>query len=154
MHIVRVASKDELVELLEWIFFRREGEFMEYHEASLSFEEICSMLGIREEEFAPGIDTNTDEWYDIIDNLEGKDIQAKIAAGDIPLLRDFKPGTLVWCLEDDFCRAGDMDIRVFIYTTDEESSMEAHREWKAIEQGDYNARVEQHRYLAELESRL
>lgn len=154
MHVVRVADVDELKEVIEWIFFRKDGEFNEMCEASLSFEEICSMLGIREEEFAPGIDSSSDEWYDIIDNLEGKDIQAKIAAGDIPLLRDFKPGTLVWCLEDDYCRAGDMDVRVFIYVNDEDSSAAAHRKWRASEQAEYEKRIADHNRLAEYRNQL
>ena len=154
MHVVRVASEDELKELLDWIFFRKEGEFNEIMEASLSFEEICSMLGISEREFAPNVDDRSDEWYELIDSLEAKDIQAKIAANDIPMLRDFKPGILTWCLEDDFSHVGQMDIRVFIYVTDEEASIEAHRAWKASEQAEYDYRCDIENRLAEYRSQL
>lgn len=145
MHVVRVSTKDELKELFRWIFFRREGEFHEVIEARLSFEETQSMLGIRDSDFAPGVEESTDEWYDIVDNLDASDLERVCLSDTCKLLRDFKPGTLVWCLEDDFGYSGTMDIRVFLYVDDEEASVARHLDWRAREQAEYEERLRLHK---------
>ncbi|MNB87334.1 hypothetical protein D3C75_343270 [compost metagenome] len=148
MHIVRVATKDELKELLEWIFFRPEGGFTEICEARLSFEEISGILGIRERDLAPeGLEICTDEWDEFFDAFDAEELKDYILSDKLPLVRDFTPGILTWCLEDDFDRLGDVNIRVFIFTPDEEASASSHRRWRAEQQADYE-------YHCDIEDRL
>lgn len=147
MHVVRLQTKDELLELLEWIFFRKDGEFHEFAEARLSFEETQSILGLRDHDFAPGVEIDTDEWYDIIENLDEEALKKVVLSNDCPLVRDFTPGTLVWKLEDDYDRVGDFNIRVFTFTPDAEATADAHRQWREEGQKHYD-------HSCEVESRI
>jgi len=154
MHVVRLETKEELLELLDWIFFRKEGEFTEMMEARLSFEETCSILGIHDDDFAPGLDCFSDEYYDIVDNLDESDLRKMVLSDKVELVRDFVPGTLVWCLEDDFDRIGDMNIRVFTFTPDSHGTATAHREWRKAKQAEYEEDCELRSRLVELKSQL
>lgn len=154
MHVVRVASVDELKELLEWIFFRPDGSFTELCEARLSFEEICSILGIHERDLAPEeLEICTEEWDEFFDSLDCEALKAYVL-NKHSLVRDFAPGILTWCLEDDFDRLGDMNIRVFLYTPDDQATAASHRKWRNDEQAEYDYRCEIEDRLALFESRL
>jgi len=148
MHILRLETKEELLEILEWIFFRPEGSFSEICEARLSFEETCRILGFFPEEMLDQtLETNSDEWYDAVDNQTDEDLKAFVLSDKLKLVREFKPGVLVWALEDDWDRVGDLSVRVFIYTPDEEITASAHRKWRQEEQANYD-------YHCDLEDRL
>lgn len=153
MHILRLETKEELLEILEWIFFRPDGSFSEICEARLSFEEVCGILGFFPEDLLDqSLVVDTDEWYEAIDDQTDEDLKNYILSDKFKLVREFKPGILTWALEDDWDRVGDLSVRVFIFVPDEEATMAAHRKWCQREQADYDHHCELEDRLALLKS--
>jgi hypothetical protein len=124
MDIVRVENSDEMRAILDWVFFRKDGEPTEYGEPEFEFSELCSLLGVSENDMVDqSLVPHTDPWYNATDNLDGESVREHaIVNGNAPLISGFKKGILVWHLEDSFDRLSGCQIRMFLYQTDEDST--------------------------------
>lgn len=111
MNVVRCTTKNELRKAIFKIIFGNED---------LAFEEICDLLQIEETDLVdPNIPQYSDEWWEVTDKLEIKDLRRYVRRGNVYLLANFKPGVLVYWIENDFDRFGNVKFRFFEYYTDE-----------------------------------
>lgn len=129
MDIVRCENKRQLRALIQRIFFRERSNYApQMEEPEYTYEEIADMLGVVDEDF-PTIDPQdltTDDLYD------------KVIKDQVPMLKNFQPGVLVWSLVDSFDRIGDVTTRLFFYAPDDmmtfadwqKREKEAAAEWK------------------------
>lgn len=141
-----------MADLIRRIFFREDGEFSEMGEPNFCFEEVCHFLDFTVEDMLPpGIEFNSDEYYDIVDNMDHSDLRKYVLEDrKVPLLTGFKPGIFVWHMEDSWDRMGDSQIRLIQFTPDEDATYESYCVWHAENQKEHDehlARYEEYEIL-------
>lgn len=149
MHMVRVETKEQLKELIEWVFFRSEGD--PKPPAKLTLDDICYCLQVdipaivseTFEQFSP-------EWYGAYEDF---DLAEHVLRQErLPILQDFKPGTLVWKIADDFDRGGHTQIRVFIYAPDGEITFDNFLKERAEYRAEHDELMQLHERMMEAEA--
>lgn len=149
MHMVRVETKEQLKELIEWVFFRSEDD--PPPPANLTLDDICYCLQVdipavvsaSFEQFSP-------EWYEAYEEF---DLAAHIFQHErLPMLQDFKPGTLVWKIVDEFDRGGQTRTRVFIYAPDSEITFENFLQEREEYRAEHDELMQLHERMMEAET--
>lgn len=141
MHIVHCATKDQLKTLIKKALFRPHTETLgDVDEAELTPEAVCEMLGFDPQSL---LDERTGkEDPDLYDDdvLSMLEVETHVLTCDgIPILRDFKPGVLVFHIEDDFDRMGSTTHHTFHYVSNEDMTFDKWIEWYHDIQKEYAA---------------
>ncbi len=116
MKIVKCDNAQQLQQVIVRLFF----DIKPSDEIDWSYEEIVGLLKIDDTQLIPPEvgSYGTEEWDLAYDNLTIDDLRRLVDDGKIPLLRRFRPGYVLYHLENDFDRHGDIHIRIFEYYTE------------------------------------
>lgn len=118
MRTVRCDNKEQLTELLIYIFFI---------ENQMEYERICQNLDITDSDLLPNVDveSNDPSVVELIDNLTTDHLKKFILDGktNIQTANEF-PIFVSWHFEDSFDRMGDVRINVFEWFTNESVGFE------------------------------
>ena len=138
MHIIRCESRDQLQTLIKKALFRPHSETLgDVDESELSPEQVCEMLGIDPESLLEERTGKEDpDLFD--DNLSMMEVETHVLlCNGIPMLKDFKPGVLVFHIEDGFDRMGSTSHHTFHYVADEDMTFDAWMTWYNDLQKEY-----------------
>lgn len=116
MRLIRCETVQHLRESILFLLFGKIGD-------SLACEEIEEMLQLEIADLVTA-DELTDEWFEQCDAITKNDVRQKVEQDDIPLLRAFTPGVLLFCVENGYHRGSEDRIRIFSYYTDDDMSFE------------------------------
>ena len=116
MQVIRCETVQHLRESILFLLFGESASF-------LACEEVEQMLQLEIADLVSA-DELTDEWFEQCDSITKDDIRKKVEADDIPLLRSFTPGVLIFWVEDGYDRLGTVRTRIFSYYTDDNISFE------------------------------
>jgi hypothetical protein len=140
MHIIHCTTVDQLKVLIKKALFRPHTETLgDVDEAELTPEGVCEMLGIDPDALLEERTGKEDpDLYG--DNLSMMEVETHVLICDgIPMLRDFKPGVLVFHIEDAFDRMGSTEHHTFHYVSNEDMTFDKWVEWYHAIQKDYAA---------------
>jgi len=118
MRTVRCDNKEQLTELLIYIFFI---------ENQMEYERICQNLDIIDADLLPGVDveSNDKSVLELIDSLTTEDLKKFILDGKTNIqISNELPIFVSWHFEDSFDRMGDVRINVFEWFTNESVGFE------------------------------
>lgn len=138
MHIVHCATKEQLKTLIKKALFRPHTETLgDIDEAELTPEAVCEMLGFDPQDLLD--ERNGQEDPDLFDdNLSMLEVETHVLTCDgIPMLKDFKPGVLVFHIEDGFDRMGATEHHTFHYVSNEDMTFDKWIEWYHALQTEY-----------------
>lgn len=141
MHIVKCQTIDQLKLLIKKALFRPYSETMgDVEDPELTPESVCEMLGFDPQDL---LDERTgDEDPDMVgDNLSMHEVETHVlTCNGIPMLQDFRPGVLVFHIEDSFDRMGSTSHHTFHYVSDEDMTFDKWLEWYNAIQTSYAER--------------
>lgn len=142
MHIIHCKTVDQLKFLIKKALFRSHFETLgEGEDAELSPEAVCEMLGIDPETLLEERSGKEDPDIFEGDVLSMHEVETHVLmCNGIPMLQDFRPGVLVFHIEDSFDRMGSTSHHTFHYVSDDDMTFDKWLEWYNATQTAYAER--------------